>query len=256
MGDGDLRALVVVAHPDDEVVGAGIWIHRHIETHGGEMVHVLHITDGSPRDMENARALGFTSRESYAEARRKELAGALRLLGVPASNRTQFNFPDKEAYLHLPDLSDQVHQLISRLRPDVVLSPAYEGGHPDHDSAAFAAALAHERTGTFQHLEFPLYHASRRGRMVTGRFIGGGQDREEVLLFSGAERRLKSETIGCFETQREILSQFRSRHERFRRVLKRDFTRPPHPGPLLYERWGWGINGADWRDRAREALGL
>ena len=37
------------------------------------------------------------------------------------------------------------------------------------------------------------------------------------------------------------------------------FNRPPHAGPLHYERFDWGINGEQWRalaDRAARELGL
>ena len=173
--------LVVVAHPDDEILGAGIWLHRHVEYDR----HILYLTDGSPRDMQDARAAGFATRRSYAAARRRELRDALEMVSIPRRNCYRCDYPDKEAYLHLPALIERVDRLIEVLRPSVVLSHAYEGGHPDHDAAAFADCHGAQGHATqigrsFRHLEFPLYHAGANGEMVaneflTRRFTSGGR---------------------------------------------------------------------------------
>src|SRR2546423_9150234 len=68
--------IVVAAHPDDEVIGAGA---RLAATPGAVVVHV---TDGAPRDLADAQALGFASRDDYAAARRREGEAALGLAGV------------------------------------------------------------------------------------------------------------------------------------------------------------------------------
>jgi len=249
MGRRFLSTLVVAAHPDDEVIGAGIWMHRHSHS----AIHILHITDGSPRDLENARALGFRSRRLYASARRRELDQALSHLAVRSC--TQFEFVDKEAHLNLPALVDRLAGVIRQLEPDRVLAPTYEGGHPDHDAAAFAVAAVRKVRPSFEHLEYPLYHSSPRGRMIAGEFISPSLAAvEELLTLSAEERRLKRQMFACFETQQEILSRFRLKYERFRPAPHHDFDKPPHQGPLLYERWGWGITGGDWRRRARSAL--
>src|ERR1700742_489948 len=102
-GRSRLTTLVVDAHPDDEVLGAAIWMHRRSRS----PIHILHITDGSPRDMQDARRQGFASRSSYSSARRRELTQALQLIPIPPERCTRLSFPDKEAYLHLPALIDE-----------------------------------------------------------------------------------------------------------------------------------------------------
>jgi len=57
-----MRCAVIVAHPADEVVGAGCLISKLVD------VTVLHVTDGAPCDMEDAEAAGFNERSEYAEA--------------------------------------------------------------------------------------------------------------------------------------------------------------------------------------------
>src|SRR5258705_12581020 len=80
-GTGDLvrtmSCAVIVAHPADEVVGAGCLISKLVD------VTVLHVTDGAPCDMEDAEAAGFKERSEYAEARKRECISALAIANVP-----------------------------------------------------------------------------------------------------------------------------------------------------------------------------
>src|SRR5215207_4627687 len=70
------RTAVIVAHPDDESVGAGSRLPRLARA------RFVYVTDGSPADGMDAGALGL-SRGAYAEMRQTELMRALALCGVP-----------------------------------------------------------------------------------------------------------------------------------------------------------------------------
>jgi len=210
------------------------------------------MTDGSPLDMQDAHALGLATREEYAEIRRRELRDALTLVPVAAERCLQFSFIDKETMRNLVEIVEVLEEFVSRVQPDVVLAPAYEGGHPDHDAAAFAVAMVARRRGSFHMLEFPLYHAGEDGDMVIGEFAGGGPS-EQVIQLAAEECYLKRKMVACFRSQAEFISGFPISNERFRPATVHNFTEPPHPGPLLYERWGWGISGEEWRQCAKEA---
>jgi len=249
MGSDFVRALVVAPHPDDEVLGAGIWLRRQRDRE----LHIVHLTDGSPLDMQDALAQHIASREQYAEVRRTEVRAALDLIPIPKQNCVQMDFVDKETYRSLVEVVEALDEVICDLRPDLVLAPSYEGGHPDHDAAAFAVSMVYWRRRSFDCLEFPLYHASEDGEMVIGRFAGG-DDGEQVISLSTEEYQAKRAMLDCFPSQMEFLSRFPIGCERFRPAPARDFSKPPHSAPLLYERWGWGISGASWRQHAKEAL--
>jgi N-acetylglucosamine malate deacetylase 2 len=228
-----------------------------MDRHRGQRITVLHLTDGSPRDLANARAAGFHSRRAYAAERRRELHKALRLAGVSSSQLRVFSYVDKETYLHLPELCARLAAMIEELQPSLVLSPAYEGGHPDHDSAAFAVAAARRRVSSpFQHREFPLYHAGPGGVMVSGEFLPCPDAEVEVCRLSDAEQEKKRSMLRSFTTQQEILNQFTILHECFRDAPSYDFTRPPHEGRLLYEYWNLGVSSEQWLLHARQALGI
>jgi LmbE family N-acetylglucosaminyl deacetylase len=243
------RLMIVVAHPDDETLAFGGQISRLRDA------LLVHLTDGAPGDGEDARHHGFIAPADYAAARRKELAAAL-IAGEAAGVRSAaLDMPDKEAYRDLAGLARRLLELLERECPLAVLTHAYEGGHPDHDAAAFAVYAAcrcleaGERPAI---IEMPFYHACD-DRMVCGKFLSDQPEGLVVPLTEGDLQR-KQRMVDCFTTQREMLLQFPLSPERFRLAPAYDFREPPHPGPLLYEMFGWGIGGTEWRNRAAEAL--
>ena len=69
-----------------------------------------------------------------------------------------------------------------------------------------------------------------------------------------AEQELKRRMLACHITQRAMLMNFSVEVEKFRSAPRHDFLAPPHRGPLLYERFGWGATGLAWRRTAKVAL--
>lgn len=236
------RVLVVVAHPDDEVVGAGALISRLPD------VWILHATDGAPRDP-RFMARGFEgTREEYARARRRELEEALSLAGVGPDRLLGLRIADQEAVFEIPRLIEGIARAVREIGPELVLTLAYEGGHPDHDAVALAARQA---AAGIEILEMPLYHAGPGTEAMTvAEFLPGPP--EIRLTLTEEERELKRRMIGAFATQAETLRAFLPpRDERFRPAPPYDFTRPPHAGRLQYEIWGFPIDGKRWRETAR-----
>jgi len=250
--------LMVVAHPDDETLGAGGVLPRLRDA------AIVHLTDGAPRHAEDARAKGFSRREDYAAARRRELLASMRLAGVSERQLHSLNVADQEAALEMAYLTLKLVDWMRRLRPGAVLTHPYEGGHPDHDTAAFAVHAACARVEAPPEVyEFPSYHAAAQvsavgqgrpaPRMETGRFLPG-TDAGEVVVLDAAARDRKQRMLECFATQQEMLRHFAVGEERFRPAPAYDFTAAPHAGTLLYETFGWRLTGERWRRLAQEAL--
>lgn len=246
--------LVLVAHQDDETIGAGA-LYRYLEE-----ASFAHITDGAPRNLVDALKHGFTSAHDYAEARKKELLSALALAGVPASRCLQCGIPDQEASRRLVDISLWTRDRIKEIRPETVLTLAYEGGHPDHDAVSFAAQAARallkkEGMAAPPIIEFPLYHAGGNGMEGLSTGFLPREDVEPItFILTEDERRHKREMIERFSTQTGLLRHFTVEEESFRPAPKYDFTRPPHEGRLYYESFDWGIDGALWREEAKKAI--
>lgn len=234
-------------HPDDETIGAG----GHLFCWPG--VRVVHATDGAPRNMEDARRYGFATREDYAEARRREVIDALQVAGIGADRLTSLGVADQESCRNLVPMVYAIRKLLSSVKPETVLAPAYEGGHPDHDSLAFAVHCACAVNRCLRILEYPMYHAAG-GEFKTGEFIPIPGARSIRVTLSRRASAIKLRMLECFVTQRETLSPFRSEVENFRIAPSYDFSLPPHEGKLFYENFPWGVTGSEWRKLATEAM--
>ncbi len=231
-------AALIVAHPDDETIGAGASLGQFDD------LLLIHVTDGAPRSLHNAREAGFATAAEYAAARTAELHAALR--AAEARARTvSLGVPDQEASLRLPQIATALHDLLAGIA--LVITHAYEGGHPDHDACASAVHRACRGLAAPPvFLEFPCYHAGPDRGWVRQRFLPGPPAATARVMDAAAVTR-KRAALDCFASQRRTLAAFSPDIESFRPAPAYDFAAPPHPGPLLYEQYAWGMTGARWR---------
>lgn len=251
--DAPRRVVVVVAHPDDEAIGAGAVLR------GFPDVTIVHVTDGAPLDNEYALRKGYETREAYASARRNEVVAALSVIGLPSDRIRSLGIVDGEAAWHLVDLCHKVADLFDELEPDVVLTHPYEGGHSDHDSTAFAVHLAAGmllRQGQKAPviLELTSYHNYNGRRRFFSFLPTFKSSRVRTVYLSPEDRRVKQRMFDEFTSQLPVLEKFSLEVERFRQAPRYLFTVPPHEGELDYERLCRKITGAEWRANAERAL--
>jgi len=249
--DAPVLALIA-AHPDDEFAGAGSLI----PSMGRGWI--VHVTDGATRELIDAFAGGIITRAQYAIARNRDALAAIGLAGFPEDRLIMMGLVDQEASLDLAGLARAVCVLLSRLRPGAILTHPFEGGHPDHDATSFAVhaglALLTRSDGAPAPviLEMACYHAVSGGAVARSRFLKGPEGVERQL--EGRELERKQAMMDCFRTQQRALNLFDPKVERFRAAPRYDFTEPPHPGTLLYERYPWGMEGDRFARLASEAM--
>jgi LmbE family N-acetylglucosaminyl deacetylase len=230
---------LVAAHQDDETLGLG-----------GRFSHLnrltlIHLTDGAPEAMNDALKAGFDSREAYARARSLELQAALAAAGARPLRTLTYGVTDQKVVDRLPDVIDRLE---SDLRGQAaVITHVYEGGHPDHDAAAFAVQAACARLGPKApvRLEFAGYHLGPTGPATGVFFEGGGVE----CAADERDRERKRGALAAFRSQADVLAMFKEAPERLRLAPTYDFSRPPAPGRALYDRYGWTLTSAMWRER-------
>ncbi len=145
-----IPTLVVVPHPDDEVLMAGGLIAtqrtRNVE------VHVLAVTDGEA-------AYDAADTSLLASRRRSEQLAALGELGVPPDAVTRLGLPDGRVADHLDEVTDAVGTFEG---VGLVVAPWTGDHHCDHEAvgAATRAAVTHLGAALMFGLFWTWHHRS------------------------------------------------------------------------------------------------
>ena len=100
-------------------------------------------TNGSPADPYFWQKYG--SREAYADLRRQEALKSMQAAGVKevlflADMPGGETLVDQELFRNLRAAYELLADIVARRMTTAMLTLAYEGGHPDHDSCSLLAA--------------------------------------------------------------------------------------------------------------------
>jgi LmbE family N-acetylglucosaminyl deacetylase len=178
-------AVIVAAHPDDEVLGAGGLIAALAAS--GARLRLVAVTDGEGSHR------GRADRATLARRRTAETAAALRALGAETTDVVRLGLPDSG----LADREDELTAVLGRLIAgfDLCLAPWDRDMHPDHEAAGRAARRA--RGAWFLCYPIWMWHwASPGDRRVPW-------DRALRVPLAAPTAARKRAAIGCFASQTE-----------------------------------------------------
>jgi LmbE family N-acetylglucosaminyl deacetylase len=128
-------AVIVAAHPDDEVLGAGGLIS--ILAASRARLRLVAVTDGERSHQSHA------SRAALARRRTAETVAALRALGARAAEVIRLGLPDSGLAGRETELTAALAPLVEGF--DLCLAPWDRDMHPDHEAAGRAARRAGPR---------------------------------------------------------------------------------------------------------------
>ena len=185
--EGRPRALVVAAHPDDDVLGAGGLLRRLGRT--GWEVDVLWATDGEASHPAST-ALGT---QELARRRRKESLAARGVLGLRGSVGW-LGLPDSGLVDHEPALREAVRRAAPGA--DLLLAPWSEDGHPDHEVCGRAVLEAGAAVGV-EVWELPVW----AWHWGTGEALAPRWGHAYRIVLSEQEQDIKAQAVAAFATQ-------------------------------------------------------
>jgi LmbE family N-acetylglucosaminyl deacetylase len=143
---GVRSAVIVAAHPDDEVLGAGGLISMLAASRA--RLRLVAVTDGERSH------LGHASRASLARRRTAETAAALRALGARTAEVIRLQLPDSGLAAREDELTAALAPLMAGF--DMCLAPWHRDMHPDHEAAGRAARRA--APGHVSHYPVWMWH--------------------------------------------------------------------------------------------------
>ncbi len=130
----DLRSVLVLApHMDDEVVGCGGTIRRHVLA--GSAVTIVFMTDGRRGDPDLYRRPELSAaaideaEQRLVERRKQESAAAAKILG--AQDLIFLDGPDGALEV-TTEILEQLTEIIRRTDPEVIYLPSVFDAHADH----------------------------------------------------------------------------------------------------------------------------
>ena len=245
------RTMVLVAHPDDESITCGGLLQRMGKP------FVVFATDGAPEDEYFWGKHG--SRAAYSQLRQEEARIALGHVGV---SEIEFladhaagavRLEDQKLFRALPVALELLRTSIKSKGPDAILTLAYEGGHPDHDSCSFLSAQLGQEFG-LPVWEAPLYHRNSDGSGVYQRFVNEKNEVVEIEV-TGEMLERKHRMLQSYKSQFDALPHFDAECERFRPQADYDYAQPPHEGRTNYEVWQWAMTAKEVSHAFATALG-
>lgn len=137
------KTLVLAAHPDDGIIGCFGVIKQALDKK--EAVKIVYATDGA--DDTEPRMKASLRKKAVKECWKDYGLQDLMFLDYAVDSTTK-----KE---NVNEIFKKLRSIVDKYKPDVMLVPAFEGGHFDHDVLNFLASRMRQKIKV---IEFQLYN--------------------------------------------------------------------------------------------------
>ncbi|MER2519656.1 MAG: PIG-L family deacetylase [Bdellovibrionales bacterium] len=227
------RILILVPHPDDEVVGCCAAIGR-ARSRGAE-IFAFYLTHGCV-----ARSVMWPwMKWRYGRAVMRRRVEAQRVsvqLGIMPVGWSER--PARHIWREMRQTYAEIREAATKNAIDQIWVPAYEGGNADHDATnALAARLRLESSSAMTVLEFAEYnYAGAKAHSQTFPELSG---REQALILTPEERAFKAKMLAEYESEQDNLNYVELERETCRSLAHYDYNAPAHDGTQWYARFHW-----------------
>ena len=138
------HVMVIAAHPDDEVLGCGGAIIKHVNA--GDEVCIIVLADGVTSRIYDplvSRTIELKQAKMAIAMRKKEFFRAAKILGVKSSNCFWLGLPDQRLdAVPLLDIIKQIEKISAKICPDIVYTHHWGDLNRDHRVCCEAAMTA------------------------------------------------------------------------------------------------------------------
>jgi LmbE family N-acetylglucosaminyl deacetylase len=223
------KILLLVPHPDDEVVGFAASIGQ-AKAEGAE-VFALYLTHGCI-DRETRWFWDRKRHDVHVALRRAEALVAAEFLGLAPVGWSER--AARHLWRELPLVYDEVAAAVAEYGIDQIWTPAFEGGNADHDAVNAVASLFAPKVEV---LEFAEYNFANSKTMAQSFPFPNGTETD--LWLTEEEKAQKREALKIYASEKGNLFYVGTEKECFRPIAPYDYAKPPHAGTLWYARFQW-----------------
>ena len=240
------KILIIGAHQDDEISMAGELMNKQMKRElineqmkKSKDVKIIITTNGVKRNSPN-----FKQRSNI---RKNETIKVLEQLNIKKESISFFDFfveDDLKVEKNIKICAKQLFNSIQAIKPDLIIIPAFEGGHPDHDITNYITYRITKKinSSNIKLLETPLYNNyffsdiffSKINKFlyikykVFPRFIPNGIQSFILPKEDNDFLEKKKELLSMYKSQRpdELIEKFGYR-DQFRKFKKHNYSSGP-----------------------------
>ncbi|MEC8265406.1 MAG: PIG-L family deacetylase [Pseudomonadota bacterium] len=220
--------LLVVPHPDDEIVGLFTIIKRILRK---EKIFIFFLTNG----VIDKKSLWFWERKTHEEKikiRISEMKKSLNTLGI----KKYFlqNISTRMLKENIEITFEKISEIKKKYKIDTIFCPAYEGGHQDHDVANFICSRFKNKCKVYEFAEYNFFDNRIRSNNF---FIPSKKD--NIIFLTNTEKKEKKRTLEIYKSESSNLNYISFEKESYRELYEYDYKLPPHRGTLFYRRFSF-----------------
>ena len=220
--------LLVVPHPDDEIVGLFTIIKRILRK---EKIFIFFLTNG----VIDKKSLWFWERKTHEEKikiRISEMKKSLNTLGI----KKYFlqNISTRMLKENIEITFEKISEIKKKYKIDTIFCPAYEGGHQDHDVANFICSRFKNKCKVYEFAEYNFFDNRIRSNNF---FIPSKKD--NIIFLTNTEKERKKRTLEIYKSESSNLNYISFEKESYRELYEYDYKLPPHRGTLFYRRFSF-----------------
>ena len=220
------NTLIVIPHPDDEIVGATFIIKKVLKSNN---VVIFFLTNGviSKEDMWLWQR---NNHEMIVDKRLKEMLKVIKELKI--KRHYIQDIPTRHLKQNIVETFETIKKIIKFNKIDTIFCPAYEGGHQDHDVANFICSKFKKKYNVFEFAEYNYFC----NKINCNKFINT-INKENIIYLSEEEKNIKRKLLEMYSSEKKNLDYISLEKETYRKIANYDYSLPPHSGRVFYRRF-------------------